>query len=149
MTMEKKILPNDILLNEVSRLVGEGESVTLMTKGVSMLPFIVGGRDSVLLQRPQELKPGLIVLAYVNGSRYVLHRIISVEDGKVVLMGDGNLQGVERCDVAQVKAVAVRIIRPSGEVDCLGKRHLRNAAIWKKLLPVRRWILAAYRRLFI
>lgn len=147
--MGKITLPNDVLLDEVARLVAEGEAVTLMTKGVSMLPFIVGGRDSVVLVRPEELFPGMIVLAYVQGGRYVLHRILSVDGTKVVLMGDGNIKGVEVCAPADVKAVAVRISKPSGEVDCLSKRHLRQAAIWKTLLPVRRWILAVYRRLFI
>lgn len=147
--MGKIILPNDVLLDEVARLVAEGEAVALMTKGASMLPFIVGGRDSVVLVRPEELFPGMIVLAYVQGGRYVLHRILSVDGTKVVLMGDGNIKGVEVCAPADVKAVAVRISKPSGEVDCLSKRHLRQAAIWKTLLPVRRWILAVYRRLFI
>lgn len=147
--MGKITLPNDVLLDEVARLVDEGEAVTLMTKGASMLPFIVGGRDSVVLVRPEELFPGMIVLAYVQGGRYVLHRILSIDGTKVVLMGDGNIKGVEVCAPADVKAVAVRISRPSGEVDCLSKRHLRQAAIWKTLLPVRRWILAVYRRLFI
>lgn len=147
--MGKITLPNDVLLDEVARLVAEGETVTLMTKGASMLPFIVGGRDSVVLVRPEELFPGMIVLAYVQGGRYVLHRILSVDGTKVVLMGDGNIKGVEVCTPADVKAVAVRISKPSGEVDCLSKRHLRQAAIWKTLLPVRRWILAVYRRLFI
>lgn len=147
--MGKITLPNDVLLDEVARLVAEGEAVTLMTKGASMLPFIVGGRDSVVLVRPEELFSGMIVLAYVQGGRYVLHRILSVDGTKVVLMGDGNIKGVEVCAPVDVKAVAVRISRPSGEVDCLSKRHLRQAAIWKTLLPVRRWILAVYRRLFI
>ena len=115
--MGRITLPNDVLLDEVARLVAEGEKVTLMTKGVSMLPFIVGGRDSVLLVRPEELFPGMIVLAYVQGGRYVLHRILSVDGAKVVLMGDGNIKGVEVCAPADVKAVAVRISRPSGEVD--------------------------------
>ena len=147
--MGKITLPNDVLLDEVARLVAEGETVMLMTKSASMLPFIVGGRDSVVLVRPEELFPGMIVLAYVQGGRYVLHRILSVDGTKVVLMGDGNIKGVEVCAPADVKAVAVRISKSSGEVDCLSKRHLRQAAIWKTLLPVRRWILAVYRRLFI
>lgn len=147
--MEKRIVPNGLLLGEVSRLVAEGEKVTIMTKGSSMLPFIVGERDSVVLQRPENLVPGMIVLAFVEDSRYVLHRIISLEGDKVTLMGDGNLVGVERCRTEDIKAVAVRIISPEGETDCISRKHFRRAAIWKTLLPVRRWLLAIYRRLFI
>lgn len=145
----KMTLPNEVLLGEVSRLVEGGETVTLMAKGFSMLPFIVGGRDSVVLERPGELKMGMIVLAYVMGNRYVLHRIIALDEDKVTLMGDGNLKGVEMCRREDVKAVAIRIIRPSGEIDCFGESHQRKAALWKRLLPVRRWILAVYRRLFL
>lgn len=148
--MEKKVLPNDVLLGEVSRLVADGESVTLMTKGVSMLPFIVGERDSVLLDMPSgELKPGMIALAEVKRGVYVLHRIVAVEDDMVTLMGDGNLRGCEVCRRSDVKAVATAIVRKGKMVDCNGARHQRQARIWRKLLPVRRWLLAVYRRVFI
>ena len=146
---EKKILPNDLLLGEVSRLIAEGESVTIMTKGVSMHPFIRGGRDSVRLVKPVGLEPGMIVLAQIRQGVYVLHRIISLEGDDVTLMGDGNIAGVEKCRISDVKAVAVAIIKPRREIDPSGERHQRQARLWKSLLPVRRWLLAVYRRLFI
>ncbi len=147
--MEKKIIPNELLLGEVSRLVADGETVTIMTKGSSMLPFIVGGRDSVVLRKTDTLSVGMIALAFVDGCRYVLHRIISVEGDVVTLMGDGNIAGVERCRVGDIKAVAVQILTPRKHIDCMSRSHLRQAAIWKSMLPVRRWILAVYRRVFI
>lgn len=147
--MEKITVPNDVLLGEVTRLIERGETVTLKAKGSSMLPFIVGERDSVVLERPGELTEDMIALAYVQGNRYVLHRIIAIDGDKVTLMGDGNLRGVERCRKKDVKAVATRIIKPSGEVDCNGQKHLRQVEAWKRLLPVRRWILAVYKRVFI
>ena len=147
--MEKKIIPNELLLGEVSRLVADGETVTIMTKGSSMLPFIVGGRDSVVLRKTDTLSVGMIALAFVDGCRYVLHRIISVEGDVVTLMGDGNIAGVERCRVGDIKAVAVQILTPRKHIDCMSRSHLRQAAIWKSMLPVRRWILAVYRRIFI
>ena len=146
---EKKILPNDLLLGEVSRLIAEGESVTIMTKGVSMHPFIRGGRDSVRLVKPEGLEPGMIVLAQIRQGVYVLHRIISLEGDDVTLMGDGNIAGVEKCRISDVKAVVVAIIKPRREIDPSGERHQRQARLWKFLLPVRRWLLAVYRRLFI
>lgn len=146
---EKKILPNDLLLGEVSRLIAEGESVTIMTKGVSMHPFIRGGRDSVRLVKPEGLEPGMIVLAQIRQGVYVLHRIISLDGDDVTLMGDGNIAGVEKCRISDVKAVAVAIIKPRREIDPSGERHQRQVRLWKSLLPVRRWLLAAYRRLFI
>ena len=74
------------IINEAIRLVEEGVSVTLPVNGRSMLPFIIGGRESVILQQPPkqgetrqgapQLKLGDVVLAWVEGNRYVVHRII-------------------------------------------------------------------------
>lgn len=60
-------VPNSVLLPEVERLLREGRRVTLRTRGHSMLPFIVGGRDSVVLRPPTlPLQPGRIVLALIG-----------------------------------------------------------------------------------
>ena len=145
--MQKMIIPNEVLLAEVADLVAEGKTVVLMTKGASMHPFIVGEKDSVRLVKPESLESGLIVLAEHKKDKYVLHRIVSVEGNRVVLMGDGNIKGCEICRISDIKAVAVSIIKADGtEVDCLSRKHLRRAALWFRLLPLRRWLLAFYRR---
>ncbi len=86
-------LPNDILIAEVGRLLNEGKDVVLMTKGSSMLPHIIGGRDSVLLRKNKEVNEGDVVLAEVGKSHYVLHRIVRIEGEEVTLRGDGNIVG--------------------------------------------------------
>ena len=48
-----------------------------------------------------------------------------------------------------VKAIATIIIRNGRRLETAGKRHQRQARIWKSLLPVRRWLLAIYKRIFI
>ena len=72
------MITDDIIIKEAVRLVSEGLSVTLPVNGRSMLPFIIGGKESVILQQPEELKVGDVVLAWVVGDRYVVHRIISI-----------------------------------------------------------------------
>lgn len=144
---QKKIVANDILVTEIARLVNEGSQVTFVPKGVSMLPFIRGERDSVMMTTPQDLAPLDIVLAKV-GTSYVLHRIIKIDGDRLTLMGDGNIAGVEYCRIEDVLAKATVIIKDGREIDCTGSRHRRKAAIWKALLPIRRYILAVYRRVF-
>lgn len=144
---QKKIVANDILVTEIARLVNEGSQVTFVPKGVSMLPFIRGERDSVMMTTPQDLAPLDIVLAKV-GTSYVLHRIIKIDGDRLTLMGDGNIAGVEHCRIEDVLAKATVIIKDGREIDCTGNRHRRKAAIWKALLPIRRYILAVYRRVF-
>ena len=145
--MQTKTVPNAELIPAIGKLIEEGQEVIFKPKGMSMLPFIRGGRDSVLLRKAGELKVGDIALAEISEGRYVLHRIEKIEGETIVLMGDGNLVGRERCRREDVMAIAVKIIKGSREIDCQSPGHLRNAEIWKRLLPVRRYLLAIYRRI--
>ena len=143
-----KTLANNIVIKDAIALVREGRRVVLPVKGFSMNPFIIGDRESVELVSPhQPLKVGDVVLAWVNGTHYVVHRIIGIDGDKVTLMGDGNITGVEHCTTDEVAAVAEYVVAPSGKRRYLyTDGRMRFARLWGRLLPVRRWILAIYRR---
>ncbi len=87
---------NEIIQSAIN-LVNEGLCVTFPVKGYSMLPFIVGSKESVDLVKPENIRVGHVVLAWVEGCRYVVHRIVAIHGNQVVLMGDGNIAGVEHC----------------------------------------------------
>lgn len=143
-------LSDELILSEAVRLVNEGMAVTLLVKGRSMLPFIFGGRDSVVLTRPGEIREGDVVLARIGGQRYVLHRVMSVSDTRVELMGDGNVAGREICRPEDVLARADEVVGPDGRHRRLDTpKQRRRARLWRRLLPVRRWILAVYKRTII
>ena len=147
--MLQKTVDNNEAISEVASLLKEGHKVILPVKGQSMLPFIVGGRDSVELVIPDgPLLVGDAVLAWVDNCRYVLHRIMEVgADGHLILMGDGNLAGKEYCTLGDVVARAEYVIKPGGSRTYLySKGQRRGWQIWNKLCPVRRWILAVLRR---
>ena len=143
-----KTLANNIVIKDAIALVREGRRVVLPVKGFSMNPFIIGDRESVELVSPhQPLKVGDVVLAWVNGTHYVVHRIIGIDGDKVTLMGDGNIAGVEHCTTDEVAAVAEYVVAPNGKRRYLyASGRMRFARLWGRLLPVRRWILAIYRR---
>lgn len=146
--MKKIVMHNSVLLPEVARLVAQGEDVTLCVKGSSMLPFIRGGEDSVILTRVSEIKDYDIVLAEISKGVYVLHRVVSINGDEVTLMGDGNIRGCEKCRREDVAARAIAVIHDGKTYDCLSPAHLRKAKIWRTLLPLRRCILAIYRRIY-
>lgn len=145
--MQRIVLPNEVLLPEVTRLLQEGETVTLKVKGDSMLPFITGERDSVVLCKVHTPQKGDIVLARTDNGPYVLHRIIAVSGNRLTLMGDGNLCGTEQCTLDAVAGRAIRIIRKGKTTDCTLRRERRKAEVWKALLPIRRYLLALYKRI--
>lgn len=134
------------ILSEAIRLVGEGVQVTLPVNGRSMYPFIIGGRESVVLVKPQSLRVGHVVLAQVEGGRHVVHRIVGIDGDRITLMGDGNLQGREHCTVEGVKALAIQVVGETGK-----KRQLYGpcvnlcAKIWYMARPVRRYLLKIFR----
>lgn len=135
------------IIEEAIRLVNEGVSVTLPVNGNSMLPFIIGGKESVILQKPEQLKFGDVVLAWADGYRYVVHRIIRINGDRVTLMGDGNLVGTEHCRVDDVKARVTHVVDAKGRQHDLYHTWRRRAAkVWFWLRPIRRYLLAIYRR---
>ena len=143
-------MTDEIIIKEAARLVADGISVTFPVKGRSMLPFIKGGTDSVILQKPGNLQKGHVVLARIGPDRYVVHRIISIgpDSGHITLMGDGNLRGTESCTVADVLGVATHVVSPDGRKRSLVSRSgMAKARVWFRLLPVRRWLLAGLRRI--
>ncbi len=136
------------ILEEATRLAKEGLSVTLPVKGNSMLPFIIGGKESVILQKPDHPKVGDVVLAWVENCRYVVHRIIKIDDHDVELMGDGNIIGTEHCKIDDICAIATHVVSADGKRhDLYSKWRMRATKLWWYLRPIRRYILAIYRRL--
>ena len=147
--MTHTISDNEIIQNAIA-LVNEGLRVTFPVKGYSMLPFIVGSKESVDLVKPEHLEIGHVVLAWVEGCRYVVHRIIRIEGKQVTLMGDGNIAGVEHCTLSDVAALAINVVTPQGKHHPLyAPWRIKASRLWWRLLPIRRWILAIYRRTWL
>lgn len=145
-----KQVSDDQIIGDAVRLVQEGMAVTMLVKGRSMLPFILGGRESAVLTRPGTIRPGDVVLARIDDRRYVLHRVMEVSADRVVLMGDGNIRGQEVCRPEDVLARVDEVVGADGKHRRLDtSRQKRRARIWRRLLPVRRWLLAIYKRTII
>lgn len=130
------------IIDEAVALMNDGYSVTLPVSGRSMLPFIIGGKESVILAPPATLKRGIVALAWVENRRYVLHRIERIEGESVTLMGDGNLAGREHCYLSDIRAIATHVVDFKHKPHYLYTSWRKTAsALWWKLLPIRRYLL--------
>jgi hypothetical protein len=135
-------------IEEALRLVQKGVTVTFPVTGQSMLPFIIGGKESVILHRPGLIDVGDVVLAWVDGNRYVVHRIIKLDYDRVTLMGDGNVAVTEHCLLKDVKARVTHVVSADNKKrDLYSRWRVRAAKLWYWLRPIRRYLLAIYRRL--
>ena len=138
---------NDVI-EEAVRLVQKGVTVTFPVTGQSMLPFIIGGKESVILHSPGGIVDvGDVVLAWVDGNRYVVHRIIKLDYDRVTLMGDGNVAVTEHCRLNDIKARVTHVVDAKDRTHYLYNRwRMLGAKVWYWLRPIRRYLLAIYRR---
>lgn len=141
---------NATLLPAVVKLLNEGHTVTLNLKGFSMRPFLEDNRDKALLIKPTNPKVGDPVLAETEPHHYVLHRIVNIEGNNVDLRGDGNLLE-EHCQLSDICGAVVGFYRKGRKTldRTDGKKWLVYSYIWTRLYPIRRYLLAAYRRIWL
>ena len=155
--MDKLIVENDEFFGKVVSLLVEGHSVTVPVKGVSMLPFIRGDKDSVVLEGVESYTPygksrigvnvGDIVLFRYKG-RYIMHRILRIENNQAVIQGDGVARNMEICSLDDIYG-RVTQIRKNGKtpIDPYSDSMKREVALWMRFRPIRRYILFVYRHL--
>lgn len=147
--MQRSISNRDFF-DYVERTIEEGHSVTIPVKGVSMHPFIRNGKDKAVLSPfcESEIRVGAVVLFRYRGA-HVMHRIISRDGEQLTMQGDGNnIRNVEKAALSDVVALVRYIIKPSGRtVDLLSAAQMRKFRLWRRLNPLRRYIMALDRRM--
>lgn len=162
---EKLVVPNDLFFSWVlSHLEMEP---AIPVKGFSMLPFIRGGKDLVVLEQVKDdWRVDDIVLFHIGpqeGGRYIMHRILRIDGDRVEIMGDGVLKNREHVTRDCLLARAQCILRggarkvdtfnyrtlPAGvkAVDPYSPAELRKVHLWQRIRPARRYILFVYRHL--
>ena len=148
--IQTKQFANAILLPEVVKFLNEGKTVTLRLKGYSMRPFLENNRDKALLVKPSKIAVGDPVLAEISPKHYVLHRIIKIEGNDVTLMGDGNL-GVEYCKKENIVGAVIGFYRKDRKnLDRTdGWKWKLYSKVWMTLRPLRMYLLAFYRKLWM
>ena len=144
-------LDNAEFLPVVCQQINEGHSVTITARGNSMRPFIESDRDSVILSRcnPLQCRVGDVVLAEVAKGHFILHRIDAINGDDVTLRGDGNYPGTERCRRNDIRALMSAVIRRGHLHHTSGRLWRTYSRLWVTMLPLRRYLLALYRLLFL
>jgi hypothetical protein len=148
--IKQKRVNNHLFMQEITRMFRqEGKkSVTFIVRGFSMRPFLEDGRDKVVLSPPREPKIGDVVLAEISEKRYALHRVINVENGIYTMRGDGNpLRMTEQFTQDKIIGLADGFIRKGKFVSTDSRQWRCYSAVWNILKPLRRILLAIYRRI--
>ena len=143
-------LDNSVFLPQVVALINEGHLATIVARGNSMRPFIEDGRDKLVFGKAESFGVGDVILAEVTKGHFVCHRVESIDGDVVTMRGDGNVIGTETFHMADVRAKLLRVVRKGKVVTLADSKAWKvYSAIWPKLLPVRRYLLALYRLLWL
>ena len=87
----KRTVPNRMLFAETRDQLLAGREVVVRVLGQSMLPFFrSGSRITLRPLREGDLRRGHVVLGETDNGHFVVHRILTVGDERVTLLGDGN-----------------------------------------------------------
>ncbi len=150
LNVTRRTIANAVLLPEIVRMLDEGHTVTMQLRGVSMRPFLEDTRDKALLAKATAPRVGDPVLAEIQPGVFVLHRLVDISGDEATLLGDGNLC-CEHCRMQDIRGVALGFYRKGRPtLDAVSGRKWRCYSwIWTRLRPVRRWLLAAYRRIWM
>ncbi len=135
---------NKDFFSEAKILLDEGREIIFSPKGYSMRPFIEDEKDSVVIKKKNSVKVGDIVLVHINDDVYILHRIIAKDGEKLTLMGDGNLEGTEKCLTNDVLGTVIEIRNEKGR-----KKLLTKGWFWRHTLFARKYLLKFYRKIIL
>lgn len=131
-------------------VIQAGGQAELTVTGVSMLPFLHPGRDSVILEAadPQRLRVGDIVFFTRDAEVYVLHRIRRIlKDGSFQICGDR--QAWTECILPEQILARVSGVRRSGGrvISCDRASWRMASALWFPTRPLRPALFSAALRL--
>lgn len=124
---EYKVSLNDIwdIMNE--KLCDGGE-VKFSPKGISMLPLIKEGRDSVVLKkRPSKPKKYDVVLYKRANGDFVLHRIIAVRNGVCTMCGDNQISREKNVPLSSVYAIMTGLYHGDEYVSVNDRSYIRQS----------------------
>lgn len=150
--MERKEIPvktvdTQIFLDMVKEMVQGGRDVPITITGNSMSPFLIHGRDRVLLSKiSRSLHKGDMVLYQRENGQYVMHRIryINRKRNEYYMIGDAQNLTEGPLREEQIAAVVTSVFR-KGRVLQPGDfwwEFFRR--IWLHIVPFRRYAVRIY-----
>lgn len=127
----------------------QGLTVTLGVTGNSMLPLFRHKRDSVILSPcdPSSLKRGDVPLYRRLDGKFVLHRILRVNNDTYTLAGDAQHELEIGLPKSCVVAVMTGFIRKGKTVSCRHVLYRMYSVGWMWLRPVRPYLFRVASRL--
>jgi len=119
-----------------------GQSVRFSPRGVSMMPMLREGTDSVVISPvPEKLRKYDIPLYQRENGKYILHRIVHVGE-TYICMGDNQFVPEEGIRHSQMIGVVTSFYRGENRWEVTDLRYWCYCRFWHHTRPLRKF----YRR---
>lgn len=90
--MNKQVLNLEELFPIIEEVISSGGEFRLFPRGVSMLPLLRQGTDSVVLVSPTQVVENDMVLYKRDSGQFVLHRVVKIKNGEYIMCGDNQTE---------------------------------------------------------
>ena len=111
------------LLPLIYDVISKGGEFRLTPNGVSMMPLIRPGVDSVSLVLPINVKKGDVVLYKRDDTaQFVLHRVLDIKKDKYIVCGD-NQKAIEYITEKNILAKIKNIYKDGKAIDIENKKY--------------------------
>lgn len=140
--MNSKEIYLDDAIDIIEEVLASGGEFKMYPKGISMLPLIKAGRDSVVLKGDNgiELKKYDLAFYRRKTGQFVLHRVMRVEDnGTYTMCGDNQIYLEHDIEKDQIISKVVKLCRKEREVDFEGAGYRLYVFLWC-CMPIRHFI---------
>lgn len=128
---------------DIENTLLNGQSIQIKPEGYSMYPFIVPGRDEVIIEPVGSYIPKRsdIVLYRRKQGILVLHRICKCTDKGFYMVGDNQTQVEGPIEYEQIKGLMTAVIRKNKKISVSSIFYALAGRLWLGLRPVRMYIV--------
>lgn len=145
MNITETIVPMEDLMPLIQEVLSKGQDVHISPKGVSMLPMLRQGIDSVVLSPiTKELRKYDIPLYRRDNGKYVLHRIVDVGNGYTCI-GDNQFSPEPNLRHEQMIAVVTAFYRGNKKYSTSSLAYWLYCRAWHYSRGFRRFYRRAIR----
>jgi signal peptidase I len=133
--VNKKIIPNDEMMNLIREALKINQKATFKVSGNSMLPFFKHQETTVTVEKmTRSLKKWDVILFRVK-DQYILHRIVKIKNQEIICQGD-YLFSKEVIKLDDVIGIVESFETKGKVIDVNQKRYLIKVKLWRLIKPI-------------
>lgn len=137
-TLSKLVFGDQVLMKGVRERLAAGHQVRYLPfRGISMLPMLRQGKDSVELSPlPEKLKKYDLPVYQIPGGKYLMHRVLKVTPTHYICLGDNTLD-YETIYPEQMIGVVTAFERNGKRIEVSNPLYRLYCLIWGHTRPLR------------